>query len=76
MKKYIVIGIVILFIGASVVPNITGNVKDRDIPQSDIGLRSNYFFDDRNEFDMDDYEYINPLPNIEPTIWWTLWKLL
>jgi len=74
MKKYLVFGIVILFVGVSVFPSISGIIRNRDLLQSDVGLRNIYFADDRDEFDMDGCDYINPLPDIKPTIWWNYWK--
>ena len=87
MKKCLVLGIVILFVGVSVLPTISGNVKDRGLQQDDEHLTNTYIngddrydfdiegcYDEREDFDMDDCYYVNPLPDVEPTIWWNLWK--
>ena len=73
-KKGVVIAVIVLFASLSIIPTISGNVKDRGLRQDDERLTNTYVDgDDRYYFDMDDRYYVNLLPGVEPTFWWDRW---
>ena len=76
MKKFFVLGIIILFVGASVLPSISGNVRNQDLQQDNNQLNDIYIADNkinRNYFDMTDCDYINTLPDVKPLLWFDNW---
>ena len=75
-RKGVVIAVIVLFASLSIIPTISGNVKDRELRQEDDRLTNTYVAndgDDRYDFDMDECFYVNPLPGVEPMLWWDRW---
>ena len=75
-RKGVVIAVIVLFASLSIIPTISGNVKDRELRQEDDRLTNTYVAndgDDRYDFDIADRNYVNTLPDVEPLLWWDRW---
>jgi hypothetical protein len=74
VKKGLVVTIIFLFVGTSIIPTISGNVKNQDLRNG--ALTHTYVSKDSDvscSFDKANRYTVNALSNGEPLIWWILW---
>jgi hypothetical protein len=75
-KKGLVIGILILFIGLSIIPTISGNIKDLGLQHKNNQLINTYIaddLDDRSDFNNAYSNHDNIMPDVKPLARWDFW---
>ena len=75
-RKWLAIGIILLFVGTCAIPLSSGNVKNQGLQQEGDSLTNTYVandVDDKYGFDTANCYDVHALPGIEPLPWWDRW---